>query len=231
MSSPGATISRVAGNREQRDPAPARGIIVIVRLSLWAKRRLPHPVKGVKRPRAESAEGKTPALGDHQARDLLTAPGDETVKEKRDCVSTPEGRIANFNIAVIEASIKVTSTSLLSDNFNAQPVSDDKFFAKLLSMRASSGNYIGGSAPLAPFLGFEMVKAVIPDEALQRLSISDIIEYRRKSADAYQAWEADINRLAAKMDKVKFEKAQSDIPKLIARELKPQVGAAAPHGR
>ena len=40
-------------------------------------------MKGVKRPRAESGEGKTPALGDHQARDLLIAPGDETVKEKR----------------------------------------------------------------------------------------------------------------------------------------------------
>jgi integrase/recombinase XerD len=43
-----------------------------------------NPVKGVKRPKAESGEGKTPALGDHQARDLLLAPGDETVKEKRD---------------------------------------------------------------------------------------------------------------------------------------------------
>jgi integrase/recombinase XerD len=43
-----------------------------------------NPVKGVKRPRAESGEGKTPAIGDHQARELLTAPGDETVKEKRD---------------------------------------------------------------------------------------------------------------------------------------------------
>ena len=49
-----------------------------------------NPVKGVKRPRAESGEGRTPALGDHQARDLLAAPGkeaaagDETVKEKRD---------------------------------------------------------------------------------------------------------------------------------------------------
>src|ERR1700730_9209050 len=43
-----------------------------------------NPVKGVKRPKAESGEGKTPALGDHQARDLLVAPGDETVKEKRD---------------------------------------------------------------------------------------------------------------------------------------------------
>jgi integrase/recombinase XerD len=43
-----------------------------------------NPVKGVKRPRAESGEGKTPALGDHQARELLSAPGAETVKEKRD---------------------------------------------------------------------------------------------------------------------------------------------------
>ncbi|HZY58841.1 MAG TPA: tyrosine-type recombinase/integrase [Candidatus Binataceae bacterium] len=49
-----------------------------------------NPVKGVKRPRAESGEGKTPALGDHQARDLLVAPGkdaaagEETIKDKRD---------------------------------------------------------------------------------------------------------------------------------------------------
>jgi site-specific recombinase XerD len=43
-----------------------------------------NPVKGVKRPKAESGEGKTPALGDHQARELLSAPGDETIKEKRD---------------------------------------------------------------------------------------------------------------------------------------------------
>jgi len=33
-----------------------------------------NPVKGVKRPKVESYEGKTPALGDHQARKLLDAP-------------------------------------------------------------------------------------------------------------------------------------------------------------
>ena len=49
-----------------------------------------NPVKGVKRPKAESGEGKTPALGDHQARELLVAPGkdaaagEETIKQKRD---------------------------------------------------------------------------------------------------------------------------------------------------
>jgi integrase/recombinase XerD len=43
-----------------------------------------NPVKGVKRPKAESGEGKTPALGDHQARELLAAPDEATIKSKRD---------------------------------------------------------------------------------------------------------------------------------------------------
>ena len=43
-----------------------------------------NPVKGVKRPRVESEEGKTPALGDHQARRLLDAPDGVSLKSKRD---------------------------------------------------------------------------------------------------------------------------------------------------
>jgi integrase len=39
-----------------------------------------NPVKGVKRPVPETTEGKTPALGDHQARKLLAAPVGDTVK-------------------------------------------------------------------------------------------------------------------------------------------------------
>jgi site-specific recombinase XerD len=43
-----------------------------------------NPVKGARRPKAESNEGKTPALGDHQARALLDAPDPQTLKGKRD---------------------------------------------------------------------------------------------------------------------------------------------------
>jgi site-specific recombinase XerD len=43
-----------------------------------------NPVKGVKRPVPETTEGKTPALGDAQARRLLAAPAGGTVKAKRD---------------------------------------------------------------------------------------------------------------------------------------------------
>ena len=43
-----------------------------------------NPVKGVKRPKVESYEGKTPALGDHQARELLETPDADSLKSKRD---------------------------------------------------------------------------------------------------------------------------------------------------
>lgn len=43
-----------------------------------------NPVKGTKRPKVETQEGKTPALGDHQARTLLDAPDPKTLKGLRD---------------------------------------------------------------------------------------------------------------------------------------------------
>lgn len=43
-----------------------------------------NPVHGVKRPTIDSNEGKTPALGDHQAKALLEAPDPTTLKGKRD---------------------------------------------------------------------------------------------------------------------------------------------------
>jgi site-specific recombinase XerD len=43
-----------------------------------------NPVKGAKRPRSDSNEGKTPALGDHQARALLASPKGDGLKAKRD---------------------------------------------------------------------------------------------------------------------------------------------------
>ncbi len=42
-----------------------------------------NPVKGVQRPKTESGGGKTPALGDYQARKLLAATETETMKSNR----------------------------------------------------------------------------------------------------------------------------------------------------
>ncbi len=46
---------------------------------------MPHNVvDGVKRPTEDANEGKTPAIGDGQARALLDAPATDTLKGKRD---------------------------------------------------------------------------------------------------------------------------------------------------
>ena len=43
-----------------------------------------NPLRGVKRPASDAGEGKTPAIGDEQARALLNAPQEGTLKGKRD---------------------------------------------------------------------------------------------------------------------------------------------------
>lgn len=43
-----------------------------------------NPVHGVKRPKLETSEGKTPALADHQAKALLEAPDPSSLKGQRD---------------------------------------------------------------------------------------------------------------------------------------------------
>jgi integrase/recombinase XerD len=43
-----------------------------------------NPVKGVKRPKHDSLEGRTPALGDHQARQLLDSPAGDSLRILRD---------------------------------------------------------------------------------------------------------------------------------------------------
>jgi integrase/recombinase XerD len=43
-----------------------------------------NPVKGVKRPKTDGQAGRTPALGDHQARKLLNAPDGPSLKTTRD---------------------------------------------------------------------------------------------------------------------------------------------------
>jgi integrase/recombinase XerD len=45
---------------------------------------LSNPTLGVKRPKADANEGKTPSIGDGQARALLDAPPEGTIKGKRD---------------------------------------------------------------------------------------------------------------------------------------------------
>jgi integrase/recombinase XerD len=71
-----------------------------------------NPVKGVKRPSVDSYEGKTPALGDAQARALLDAPPADTLKGKRDR--------AILSVLLYHALRREELTKLLVKDFNQE---------------------------------------------------------------------------------------------------------------
>ena len=69
-----------------------------------------NPVKGVKRPKVDTYEGKTPALGDAQARELLDAPKKDTLKGLRDR--------AILSVLLFHALRREELTKLLVKDFN-----------------------------------------------------------------------------------------------------------------
>ena len=73
---------------------------------------LHNPVRGVKRPTVETLEGKTPALGDAQARRLLDAPPSDTLKGKRDR--------AILSVLLYHALRREELTKLLVKDFNQE---------------------------------------------------------------------------------------------------------------
>jgi hypothetical protein len=138
-------------------------------------------------------------------------------------VRTPEGRRDTFKSLLIEESINVTNALIMSEHTGTLPVSDDPFFARLLAMRSTDSSYVGEVSRLAPFVGYEIAKSVIPDEALQQLTIPQILKYREKTKDAYSAWSTEINRISSRIDQLDPEHLQDEIQRLIATDLAPQM--------
>ena len=136
---------------------------------------------------------------------------------------TAEGRKAVARSLIVDASIQVTSALLMADETDALPIADDHTYPKLLALRAASSNYIGGGHTLAPRLGLEFARAIIPDEALRKLEFKDIFEYRRKSKEIYDAWNIELNKIASKISDSDLKTPDETIRKLIATDLMPKV--------
>jgi len=148
--------------------------------------------------------------------------GDPSIMYKAD---TAVGRRAVVRSLMVDASIQVTSALLMADETEALPIADDITFPKLLALRATSSNYVGETHTLTPRLGLEFARAIIPDEALRKLEFRDIFEYRQKSKDVYEAWNLELNSIAAKISETEIKDPDETIRKLIATDLAPKVRA------
>jgi len=137
--------------------------------------------------------------------------------------STPERRRETFKTVLIEASIKVTSATILAEETNTIPITDDPYIARLIGLRVSDSSYVGGTSRHAPFIGLEIAKSVIPDEALKHLKITEILKYREKAKDSYIAWIAEVNKIASKIGNIDGNISPDEIAKIIATDFAPRV--------
>jgi hypothetical protein len=67
------------------------------------------------------------------------------------------------------------------------------------------------------------MRSVIPDEVLSKLSRANILEYRHEARDAQAGWSADVAKLATELDDVPAAELESEVPRLIARTVAPEL--------
>lgn len=136
---------------------------------------------------------------------------------------TPEGRKAVVKTLLVDASIGITGALLMADELDAIPIADDNVHPQLLALRVSNQKYVGGITSLAPFLGLQFARAVIPDQVLKCLEFKDIISYREKSQDIYAAWNIEISSAAAKIGDADLRNPADAVQKIIATDLLPKI--------
>lgn len=136
---------------------------------------------------------------------------------------TQKGRQQTLGAILIEASIQVTNALIVAESAQLNPVSDDPYFCHLIALRASDSKYVAQPASAASLLGLTITKAVLPDEALSRLSMKDLFEFRISAKDAYSAWSMDVERLAQRLLDIPADKFGAEAAKVFVTDVRPRM--------
>ncbi len=164
--------------------------------------------------------------------ETLRACGNELIQDLNDeppagphtfNVSIDEGKRETLKAILFDASIQVTSTLMVAEQEGTIPVSEDPFFAELIALRATDSGYVGHTPKAAPYVGLDIAKAVIPDEMLSQMQVPDILKYREKSKDAYEAWTTEINRATSSIGGMGTGVSPDEIARIVTADLIPQL--------
>jgi hypothetical protein len=175
------------------------------------------------RPGVTGATVRTALLADPTLREVAPGPGAHDL-ETAYLVDTPEHRKGTLRDLLADASARVSIATVVGATTGLAPISESPHFARLIGIRTAalpvSPNPVSTSAPQ---LGLAIARAVIPDEALQKLNILDVLRYRAETQDAYKAWSTDVERLATRIADIPGDRRQVEIHKLLASEIQPKV--------
>jgi hypothetical protein len=137
-------------------------------------------------------------------------------------IDTPEARIETFGALVTEASIMVSGGVVGAGETGCSPITDDETLAGLFAIRGATKPDGGDGGALA-ILGDEIARAVLPDWVLAQLSIGDILDYRAKTKDSYDAWLGELDALVVSLEETKGEDLQAEAKRLVRASVAPKI--------
>lgn len=121
-----------------------------------------------------------------------------------------------------EESLRVTSVTHISNKIASNPTSINPFLDKLINLRLSSELYTGKSHN-SRSLGMKLFQSMIPDEALLKIPVDEILSFREDTKKYYEAWTIEINRLEAQLAKEGFALSDKDIQNIIDTQINPKL--------
>ncbi len=125
-------------------------------------------------------------------------------------------------MTLYEKSIRVTSVTNISDKLSSNPLSINPYLDQLIKHRLSSKIYTGRKYN-AKSLGVKLIQSIIPDEALIKISLDDLLEFRQDTSKYFDAWNVVINQLESKLLIDGFILSDNDILQIIDTDINPQL--------
>lgn len=121
-----------------------------------------------------------------------------------------------------EESLRVTSVTHISNKIASNPTSINPFLDKLINLRLSSELYTGKNHN-SKTLGIRLFQSMIPDEALLKIPVEEILGFREDTKKYYESWTIEISRLEAQLAKEGFALSDKDIQNIIDTEINPKL--------
>lgn len=137
-------------------------------------------------------------------------------------INNKENAYQAVKMILSEESLRVTSVTHISNKIASNPTSINPFLDKLINLRLSSELYTGKSHN-SKSLGMKLFQSMIPDEALLKIPVEDLLSFREDTKKYYEAWTIEINRLEAQLAKEGFALSDKDIQNIIDIDINPKL--------
>ncbi|HEY5370760.1 MAG TPA: hypothetical protein VIJ75_17375 [Hanamia sp.] len=127
-----------------------------------------------------------------------------------------------FRLIASSKSMSVSSTLFICNKYNNSPVCVNPSLNELISLRLSNDVY-SGVETRSRQLGLKLMDCLIPDEALSQIPWQDILVFREKTKEYFEAWDIELKKIEAILFKENSSLSDLDILNLVDSDINPRL--------